>query len=113
MQVKVQSIHSTAGDALAIEPSTDDSPPFELVLTRSGLCIPVASGQTALAALRSAGVEVPTTCEQGICGSCLTRIVEGVPDHRDAYLSDKEKASNDQFLPCCSRARTDHLVIDL
>ncbi|MBO1017176.1 oxidoreductase [Achromobacter sp. SD115] len=95
------------------EAPTDDSPPFELLLARSGLCIPVASGQTALAALRSAGIEIPTACEQGICGTCLTRVIEGVPDHRDACLSDEEKAGNDQFLPCCSRARTGHLVIDL
>ncbi|MGX9690985.1 PDR/VanB family oxidoreductase [Achromobacter anxifer] len=95
------------------EPQQENSPPFQLVLARSGLHVSVGSGQTTLAALRSAGIDIPTACEQGICGTCLTRVVEGVPDHRDIYLSDEEKASNDQFLPCCSRAKTEFLVIDL
>ena len=61
----------------------------------------------------AAGVEVPVSCEQGVCGTCLTRVLAGEPDHRDAYLTDEERAANDQFLPCCSRARTQTLVIDL
>lgn len=95
------------------ESSADDSSPFELVLARSGLRIPVASNETALTALRSAGIDIPTACEQGICGTCLTHVIEGVPDHRDEFFTEEEKARNDQFLPCCSRARTSHLVIDL
>lgn len=93
--------------------SADDSSPFELVIAGSGLRIPVASHETALTALRSAGIDIPTACEQGICGTCLTHVVEGEPDHRDEFLTEEEKARNDQFLPCCSRARTSRLVIDL
>ena len=52
-----------------------------------------------------AGVDVPVSCEQGVCGTCLTRVIEGVPDHRDMYLTPEEQAANDQFMPCCSRAR--------
>jgi vanillate O-demethylase ferredoxin subunit len=59
------------------------------------------------------GVEVPVPCEQGVCGTCLTRVIEGVPDHRDMYLTPEEQAANDQFTPCCSRARTPRLVLDL
>ncbi|NQB02099.1 PDR/VanB family oxidoreductase, partial [Pseudomonas paraeruginosa] len=87
--------------------------PFELELASSGALIRVAAGQTALAALREAGVELPASCEQGICGTCLTRVLDGEPDHRDLYLSDEEQAANDCFTPCCSRARSPRLLLDL
>jgi vanillate O-demethylase ferredoxin subunit len=58
-------------------------------------------------------VEIQTACEQGVCGTCLTRVIAGVPDHKDQYLTPEEQASNDQFLPCCSRAKTTCLVLDL
>ena len=64
-------------------------------------------------ALASAGIEVPTSCEQGVCGTCLTRVLEGQPDHRDMYLSPEEQEANDQFLPCCSRSKSVRLVLDL
>ncbi|MCY1305020.1 Phenoxybenzoate dioxygenase subunit beta [compost metagenome] len=64
-------------------------------------------------ALRGAGVEVQVACEQGICGTCLTRVLEGVPEHRDQYLTEDEQAANDQFTPCCSRSRSPRLVLDL
>ena len=54
-----------------------------------------------------------TSCEQGVCGTCLTRVLDGVPDHRDLYLTPEEQAANDQFTPCCSRSKTRLLVLDL
>jgi vanillate O-demethylase ferredoxin subunit len=48
-----------------------------------------------------------------VCGTCLTRVLEGVPEHRDMYLTEDEQAANDQFTPCCSRAKTALLVLDL
>ena len=57
--------------------------------------------------------EIETSCEQGICGSCITRVLEGTPDHRDQFMTDAEHACNDQFTPCCSRAKTPCLVLDL
>ncbi|MFM2403953.1 MAG: hypothetical protein RL223_1833, partial [Pseudomonadota bacterium] len=59
-----------------------------------------------------AGVPVLSSCEQGVCGSCLTRVVEGRPQHRDQYLTPEEQAAGDQFLPCCSRAEGPRLVVD-
>jgi len=58
-------------------------------------------------------VVVPTSCEQGVCGTCLTGILDGEPDHRDLYLTAEEQAANRQFIPCCSRARSARLVLDL
>lgn len=63
--------------------------------------------------LDDAGVCIPLACEQGICGTCLTRVLDGEPEHRDSFLTDAERARNDQFTPCCSRARSACLVLDL
>jgi vanillate O-demethylase ferredoxin subunit len=86
---------------------------FELELASSGQVIPVAKDQTALAALLAAGLDIPMSCEQGVCGTCLTGVKGGVPDHRDQYLTPEERAANNQFLPCCSRASSPRLVLDL
>jgi vanillate O-demethylase ferredoxin subunit len=86
---------------------------FEVQLASSGRVIGVPADKTVLAALADAGVVVPSSCEQGVCGTCLTRVIEGQPDHRDQYLTPEEQAANDQFLPCCSRAKTARLVLDL
>ena len=86
---------------------------FEVQLASSGRVIRVPAEQSVLAALADAGVVVPSSCEQGVCGTCLTRVIDGVPDHRDQYLLPEEQAANDQFLPCCSRANSARLVLDL
>jgi vanillate O-demethylase ferredoxin subunit len=86
---------------------------FEVKLASSGKTVAVPAEQTVAEALANAGVEVPVSCGQGICGTCLVRVLEGEPDHRDLYLSPEEQARNDQFTPCCSRARSRTLVLDL
>ena len=86
---------------------------FQVKVSSTGRVIDVAPDTTVVAALAQAGVEVATSCEQGVCGTCLTRVLSGEPEHRDAYLTDEERASNDQFLPCCSRSRSPLLVLDL
>ena len=86
---------------------------FELELSSSGRVIPVCADQSALAALLAAGLDIPMSCEQGVCGTCLTGVKSGTPDHRDQYLTDEEQAANDQFLPCCSRSLSQRLVLDL
>jgi uncharacterized membrane protein YdfJ with MMPL/SSD domain len=64
-------------------------------------------------ALIAAGIPLLTSCEQGVCGTCLTGVLAGEPEHRDLYLTPEEQAANDQFTPCCSRARSERLVLDL
>lgn len=86
---------------------------FEVKLASSGKVIQVAADTTVVKALSNAGVQVLTSCEQGVCGTCLTRVLEGEIDHRDQYLTPEEQAANDQFLPCCSRAKSQLLVLDL
>lgn len=90
-----------------------DNRAFEIELAGSGRVIPVPADQSAAQALIAAGVPLLTSCEQGVCGTCLTRVVAGEPEHRDLYLTPEEQAANDQFLPCCSRSRGGRLVIEL
>jgi vanillate O-demethylase ferredoxin subunit len=82
-------------------------------LARCGKVVRVGEGQTILAALRANGVNVPSSCEQGICGACETKVVSGVPDHRDLILSEEEKAANATMMICCSGSKSDVLVLDL
>jgi vanillate O-demethylase ferredoxin subunit len=86
---------------------------FFVELAKSGRRIFVESGETIAEALRAHGVDVQTSCEQGICGTCETRVLAGRPDHRDELLSDGERAANDVMMICCSRSKDDVLVLDL
>jgi vanillate monooxygenase ferredoxin subunit len=87
--------------------------PFELRLARSQRTVQVAAGQSAVEALEAAGVAVPTSCREGVCGTCVTRVLEGTPDHRDLFLTGDEQDANNCFTPCCSRAHGGFLLIDL
>ncbi len=92
---------------------SDSDAGFEIKLASSGRIVMVPKDQTVAQALAAAGVDIMLSCEQGVCGTCLTRVLEGVPDHKDSYLTPEEQAANDQFTPCCSRSKTPQLVLDL
>jgi vanillate O-demethylase ferredoxin subunit len=104
-------LHREYFAAAPIDHSSDG--PFELELATSGKLIQVSADQSAAQALLDAGVGISLSCEQGVCGTCLTKVLQGTPDHRDLYLTDDEHARNDSFMPCCSRAQTRRLVLDL
>lgn len=86
---------------------------FEVEIKSSGLVVNVPDDKTVVAALGEHGVEIEMSCEQGVCGTCLTGVLEGLPDHKDMYLMPKEHEANDQFMPCCSRSLSPRLVLDL
>ena len=86
---------------------------FEVRLHRSGRTIPIPPGETILKTLLDAGVDANFSCAMGGCGTCETRVVEGIPDHRDNYLTDDERATNKTIMICCSRSKTPVLVLDL
>jgi vanillate monooxygenase ferredoxin subunit len=86
---------------------------FEVKIASTGKTCTVPAGESVVHALAKHGIEILTSCEQGVCGTCITRVLEGEPDHRDLYFTDEEKAKNDQFTPCCSRSRSKVLVLDL
>lgn len=86
---------------------------YAVELAQSKRLIQVAPGQTILDALRANGVAVRASCEQGVCGSCETRVLGGTPDHCDSLLSKEEKAANDVMMICCSGSKGELLVLDL
>ena len=86
---------------------------FVVRIASTGKTYAIAPDVSVVEALRGHGIDILTSCEQGVCGTCLTRVLEGEVDHRDMYLTDEEKAANEQFMPCCSRARGKLLVLDL
>lgn len=86
---------------------------FTVRLAATGRTLPVAAGQSILDALRGAGLSVRASCEQGICGTCETRVLGGTPDHRDSLLSDEEKRTNEVMMICCSGSLSEELVLDL
>ncbi len=93
----------------AAEAKPDDRP-FTVRLAKSGGSVAVPVGQSILEALRQHGLDVPSSCESGTCGTCRTRLISGEADHRDLVLADDERAGN--IMVCVSRARSDELVIE-
>jgi vanillate O-demethylase ferredoxin subunit len=104
-------LHYEFFSAEVVKSDSDES--FQVKLASSGRIVNVPKDKTVVQALADAGVEVQTSCEQGVCGTCLTRVLEGEPDHKDMYLTPEEQAKNDQFTPCCSRSKSALLVLDL
>ena len=84
--------------------------PFKVRLARSGKVLEVPVTKTILEVLRESGLEVPSSCETGTCGTCRTKLLAGEADHRDLVLADHER--KDQIMICVSRARGDEITID-
>ena len=86
---------------------------FEVELAQTGITVTVRENQSIVQALAGAGVKVETMCQQGICGTCICTVLDGIPDHRDSFLTDAEREENREMLICCSRAKSSRLVLDL
>ena len=99
----------------SFEPSLpgEDDLEFTVIAKRSGKTITVRSNQSMAQALREAGIPVTVSCEQGICGTCLVPVLDGVPEHRDRYQSDLELSTNSLVALCCSRSKSKTLVLDI
>jgi cytochrome P450/ferredoxin-NADP reductase len=87
--------------------------PFTVVARKSGIEVQVNPGETIADNLRQHGINPNVSCQSGVCGTCLTPILEGIPDHRDLVQTEPEKAANTQITICCSRSKTRKLVLDL
>jgi phthalate 4,5-dioxygenase reductase subunit len=87
-----------------------DDKPFKVRLARSGTVLDVSTSMTILEILREHGLEVPSSCETGTCGTCRTRLLAGEADHRDLVLAEHER--KDTIMICVSRARGDEITID-
>ncbi|VTU41586.1 PDR/VanB family oxidoreductase [Variovorax sp. RA8] len=97
----------------AADPVQRTGDAFSVCLNRSGRVLPVGSEQSILDVLLDAGVDIPYSCMEGICGSCQLNVVEGIPDHRDSVLSNRQRAANDVVIACCSRSKSELLVLDV
>lgn len=123
----IEAVRQAAEDANRLEqiryelfsaPITDDvdlalGSPFEVELKRSGVTIEVPPTSTILREVRAAGVKVLSDCQDGICGSCETVILEGEAEHRDHVLTLEEQRSNSLMMICVSRCSSGRLVLDL
>src|SRR5262245_8198662 len=87
-----------------------DDKPFKITLARSGAVLDVPTTKTILEVLRDHGLEVPSSCETGTCGTCRTKMLAGEADHRDLVLADHERKDN--IMICVSRARGEEITID-
>ena len=86
---------------------------FEVVLARTGTTLAVPAGRSILDVLEAHGHIMASSCHEGVCGTCETDVLEGVPEHRDHVLSKRERDSNRTMMICCSRALTPRLVLDI
>ena len=94
-------------------PDLSDAGSFNVRIASSGQIIHIPKDKTVVQALAECGIDIETSCEQGICGTCLTGVKEGRPDHKDLFLTQEERDLNDQFTPCCSRSLSPFLLLDL
>ena len=86
---------------------------FEVHLAQRNITLTVAPDQSILKVLQDAGVDVPYSCSEGICGTCQTKVLEGEPDHWDMYLTPEEQEKGDTIMVCISRCKSPRLVLDL
>jgi len=86
---------------------------FDVELRRTGVTLRVPTDRSILDVVRDVVPGAPSSCEEGYCGSCETRILAGVADHRDEILTDDERRGNTAMFTCVSRAVSDKLVLDL
>jgi len=98
-----------ARNDLAAKPRTS----FDVELARSGKTLRVPENLSILDAVADAGVPVMTSCQEGICGTCQTKVLAGQIDHRDSVLGERERAGGDSMMICVSRAKGDRIVLDL
>ena len=85
----------------------------DVVKKDSGITLQVAPDQTVLDALRAANIDIQSDCEEGLCGSCEVRVLDGQIDHRDVVLTRAEREANTKMMTCCSRACGKKLVLEL
>jgi ferredoxin-NADP reductase len=106
--LKIEHFESTLA---TLDPSNEHA--FDVELRDSGLTLHVPADQTLLTTLRRANVDVQSDCEEGLCGSCEVRVLEGEIDHRDVVLTKSERQTNRRMMACCSRARSSKLILAL
>ncbi len=91
----------------------DNSSSFDIALARSCVTLNVPGGKTILEVMRENGIDMPSSCEQGACGTCVATVIEGEPLHQDVYLNEEERRAGQKIMTCVSRAKSARLVLDI
>jgi len=97
----------------AVDDATRVNEAFDVVLSESGQRFTVPADKTIIEVLSEGGFDVLTSCEEGYCGTCETEVLGGVPDHRDEYLDDEERATNKRMMICVGRSKSPELILKL
>jgi vanillate O-demethylase ferredoxin subunit len=107
--------HAVHLEYFVADPAVESGPreSFQVKLARSGAVYDIPADKSIVQVLAEHGIVVDVSCEQGVCATCLTRVLEGTPDHRDVILTDEEKQAGDQMTICVSRSKSPLLVLDL
>lgn len=124
VQAAAEAIHGADQDVVRFELFTTegleprvgaslDADDYELVLARSGHTLRLAPEDNILEKALALGIDVENDCREGICGSCVTPILEGTVDHRDLVLTKKEQAAMAEMMICVSRPTCARLELDL
>ena len=113
VRARPERLHIEHFTAIGTQLVPENEEPFEVELKDSQLSVQVPADQTLLEALRGVGVDVPSDCEEGLCGTCEVNVIAGEIDHRDKVLSSAERADGRRMMTCCSRSRGSKLVLAL
>lgn len=107
-------VEPTADPAVAAEePDEARVATFEVELVRSHLTLPVPPDRSILEVVREHVADVASSCEEGFCGTCETRVLGGTPEHRDSILTDEERAASETMMICVGRSKSPRLTLDL
>ncbi|WJG09567.1 PDR/VanB family oxidoreductase [Aliiglaciecola sp. LCG003] len=106
-----EQLHREYFSAAPIDHTDDQS--FEILINSSGQVLNVPADCSILNVLEDNGIFIPVACEEGVCGTCVTGLLEGQADHKDVFLTDEEKQQMQKITPCCSRSKSPRLVLDL
>ena len=90
-----------------------ESADFQVEVSATGQVYDIPADKSILDVLRGAGFDLDSSCEEGICGTCATQVIEGDVDHRDLFLTEKAKKEGKWMMICISRAKSDRLVLDV
>ena len=104
-------IHREYFSAAPIENGNEQS--FEIEIKSTGDIYTVPADQSILEVLEEEGIFIPVACEQGVCGSCITGLLSGEADHKDVFMTKDEHSIMNKITPCCSRAKSSRLTLDL
>jgi vanillate O-demethylase ferredoxin subunit len=106
-------LHREFFSAPIVDEAMSENTAFKVKIHSPGEMFDVEADQSIFEVLDNNGVFLAVSCESGVCGTCQTGVIDGVPDHRDVFLTDKEHAQGKLVMPCCSRSRTPVLELDL